>query len=374
MSSVDQAANPPGYEITPAALEPPILFVDHQTTGRSGHLGHAMFQRADGKLFAFYPNCSSDDPGRHGTSGHSAVGWMEYKISEDAGLTWGAPQVFDYSRCAIEKALGYAIFTEKAVVTDKGSVVLFHLLSDISEDALWEPYLVPTSTRSADGGNTWSEAVEIGAKRGRIYSATFADGVIYALKFDNDAEADFCGTTNEHRYVLYASYDDGLTFGPISVLPFDTQGRGYGTMCRRNDGSLIVYIYNKHAEDQLDYVISEDGGKSWSAPALANMARRIRNPQMVAFGGGFFMHGRSGSYGPPQTQGHFVLYHSRDGIEWDQGRYLAMRQHGQGAYSNSLVVRPVTDDGVERLRIQASHAYSADSTNVVAWWINKVAS
>src|SRR5690606_35864522 len=76
-----------GYSITPAPLEPPIMFVDHQPLGRSGHLGHAMFQRPDGALFAFFPNCSSDDPGRHGTSGHSAAGWMEYKRSDDAGMS-----------------------------------------------------------------------------------------------------------------------------------------------------------------------------------------------------------------------------------------------------------------------------------------------
>ena len=34
------------------------------------------------KILAFYPNCSLDE------KGHSAVGWMEYKRSEDYGETW----------------------------------------------------------------------------------------------------------------------------------------------------------------------------------------------------------------------------------------------------------------------------------------------
>lgn len=348
------------------------MFVDHRPLGRSGHLGHAMFQRPDGALFAFFPNCSSDDPGRHGTSGHSAAGWMEYKRSDDAGMSWGPAQPLDYSRRAIADRTGWAIFTEKAVVTDSGAVVLFHLLSDISEDALWEPYLVPTTTRSTDGGQSWSPPVEIGSARGRVYGAIYADGVIYALKFDNDAVDDFCGTTDAHVYRLYASRDDGVSFTLVSDLPFDTCGRGYGTMCRRSDGSIVVYVYNKHVEHELDYVVTSDGGKTWSKPARTHMALRIRNPQMVAFGSGYFMHGRSGSYGPPETKGHFVIYYSPDGVNWDGGRYLAMREHGQGAYSNSLVVRPTHSGGAPRLRIQASHAYSADSTNIVSWWVDTV--
>ena len=60
------------YELSPK--NPPndgILFVDNSLAGRSGHLGHAVVEYADGKVLAFYPNSSVDN------KGHSAVGWME---------------------------------------------------------------------------------------------------------------------------------------------------------------------------------------------------------------------------------------------------------------------------------------------------------
>jgi len=57
------------YDVIPK--NPPndgILFVDHSRTGRSGHLGHALVEYKDGKILAFYPNCSDNN------KGHSAVG------------------------------------------------------------------------------------------------------------------------------------------------------------------------------------------------------------------------------------------------------------------------------------------------------------
>ncbi|MDF2809765.1 MAG: repeat-like domain [Microvirga sp.] len=360
------------FVITPRPLAMPDLFVDHQKMGRSGHIGHAMFQRPDGEIFAFYASCTSDDPGRHGTKGHSATGWMELKRSKDAGQTWSEAVSLKYSKQAFDAKSGFSIFTEKAIVTDTGAIVLFHLLSDISRDALWEPYLVPTSTRSVDGGETWNEPIEVGPDRGRVYDTAYANGTIYALKFKNDAEDDFCGTTDEHVYTLYASRDDGAAFTPLADLPFETRGRGYGTLCLLADGRMIAYVYNKHDEEYLDYTISADGGLTWSAPKSSFFAKRIRNPQMIAYGGGYFLHGRSGSYGPVERKGNFVIYYSPNGIDWDEGTYLVMREHGQGAYSNSIVVRPLDPNGRERLYIHASHAYAADSTNIVSWWVDRV--
>ena len=81
------------YELSPK--NPPndgILFVDNSPAGRSAHFGHALVKYEDGNVLAFYPNCSDDN------KGHSAVGWMEYKRSEDGGETWGDPNVLAYSK------------------------------------------------------------------------------------------------------------------------------------------------------------------------------------------------------------------------------------------------------------------------------------
>jgi hypothetical protein len=89
---MDVNPNNANFNITPE--KPPndgILFVEHSQMGRSGNLGHALVEYEDGKLLAFYPNCSDDN------KGHSAVGWMEYKRSLDGGETWGDANVLAYS-------------------------------------------------------------------------------------------------------------------------------------------------------------------------------------------------------------------------------------------------------------------------------------
>jgi hypothetical protein len=352
------------FSVSPAAGTDPILFVDHQPAGRSGHLGHALFQNAKGEVFAFYPDCTGDDLG-----GHSAVGWMEYKVSGDGGESWAASRPLELSKRVFEAGEGRSVFSEKAVVTDSGAVVLFHLVCDISTDPVWQPYWVPLATRSGDGGHTWSAPQEVGEERGRIYDARFIDGVIYALKFSNDATVDYCGALPEHRYKLFVSVDDGLSFVERSILPFDTMGRCYGTLGVLPDGALIAYVYNAKDEFAEDYCISSDGGVTWSPPGVTRVSRRLRNPQMAELDGHYFLHGRSGSHGTEDEKGHFILYHSLDGLNWDDGTYLVRRTHGYGAYSNNtIVVDPVT--GRRRLRIHASHAYANNQTNIVAWWVD----
>ncbi len=53
-----------------------ILFVNHHEKRRSGHLGHALVEYADGCILAFYSNCAGSR-----NAGHSGFGWMEYKRS-----------------------------------------------------------------------------------------------------------------------------------------------------------------------------------------------------------------------------------------------------------------------------------------------------
>lgn len=357
------------YEVSPK--NPPnagILFVDHSRTGRSGHLGHALVEYGDGKILAFYPNCSDD------SGGHSAVGWMEYRRSEDGGETWGDPNVLAYSKHLLDAGLAggasakhFSAFAEKAVLTNEGEIVLFFLVCDISTDKVWSHFQKPTYIISADGGRTWGEPAELGEKRGRVYDARYYDGEILALHFANDNTINFLGSKKEHVYELYASGDGGRTFEKRSELPFDTAGRSYGTMGMLDSGSIVVYIYNRNAEHALDYVASADGGRTWSEVKTAQFRKKIRNPQLVSLNGCHFMHGRSGSFG--EEKGHMVLYSSRDGLAWDQGVYLRKRQAGLGAYSNSIVVGALNPHSSNRLLIQASHAYEKNKTNVLHWWL-----
>jgi len=349
------------FEIDPA--NPPndgVLFVDHSKTGRSGHLGHALVEYAPGRILAFYANCSDFK------DGHNGDGWMEYKRSENGGRTWGEPTVLEYSKEVYDKGLGRSVMCEKAVRTDDGAIVLFNLEC---EGKGWMPLAIPTCQRSADGGLTWEPTKPMGDEPGRIWDAILHDGCILALELCNDSKNHWYGNLPEHHYALYASEDRGRTFSLRSVLPLEIERRGYGTMAIMPDGSLIAYVYQIDDEKNLEYVISPDGGHTWGSVRAAFMARQIRNPQMAAFRGGYVLHGRSGSMGEEAIKGHFVLYTSHDGINWDAGRYLRMREEGVGAYSNNLLVTSANAGEPPRLLIQASHAYELSKTNVLHWWL-----
>ena len=351
-----------GYYITPSNLpNKGILFVDHAANNRSGHLGHALVQCENGDILAFYPNCSDDG------GGHSAVGWMEYKRSRDFGKTWEPSMIYTYSKQYFQLGINTSVMAEKAVVTNDGTIVIFHLLCDISENPLWEPYRVPTYSRSFDQGLTWSKAEEIDKDCGRIYDAVYYEKEIFVLKFCNDARINWTGCLPEHQYKIYVSNDSGASFHKRSVIPFSTYGRGYGTLCFLKNGDLIAYCYNSADEYHADYVISHDSGRTWEKPEKAYFAKKLRNPQMIAFGDVYLMHGRSGNTEP--DAGTFVLYYSENGIEWDDGRILAKCEAGYGAYSNSIII---DEPNRERVYIHSSHAYADNKTNILAWWVDKI--
>jgi len=335
-----------------------IKFVDHEKNNRGGHFGHAMVQCANGDVLCFYPNCNTDN------GGHSGRGWMEWCRSTDGGETFSTPEPFPYSKQLYDLNIGTTSINEKAVCTPNGTLLLFNLICDVSQSALWEPYWRPTYLRSTDNGHTWEPARIFCRWRGRIYDTQVIDGKIYVLMA--------CGwnePAKENKFRLYVSEDDGLRFTEYAVVPFKqgTETRYYGTMEQLPNGRLIVYTYNPDDEFNLDYVIAEPGLKGWSEVKQAHFAKRIRNPQLVAYQGGYFIFGRSGSFGSPSEMGNVICYASPDGIHWDEGRYIAMRTAGIGAYSNTL---RVIHGGRERILYQTSHAYRLNQTNILHFWLD----
>ena len=293
---------------------------------------------------------------------------MEFKRSEDGGKTWGPTELLPFSKELHEKREGQTAMAEKAVATDQGDIVLFYLICDVSKTPLWQPYWTPLYSTSPDGGRTWSDPKPVCASRGRIYDAVYQDKEVRALHFANDATKSWWGSTDEHVYELYVSVDGGMTFARRSILPFVTRDRGYGSLGRLHNGDLIALVYNRTNECDLDYTTSADGGETWSAVKTMHLARKIRNPQFIGFKNMFFLHGRSGAYG--EGSGHMILYTSADGLNWDDGVYLRMREAGTGAYSNSIVVGTKDPGTPNRLLIQASHAYEKSKTNILHWWLD----
>ncbi len=342
-----------------------ILFVDHEANGRTGHMGHALVEYAPGKILAFYPDCSAEDPR---WKGHSGFGWMAYKRSEDGGETWSSPMTEPYSKALFDKAIGRTMMCEKAVCTEDGKILLFYLTCDmVTNGHIWEPYYEPCYAQSVDGGETFTNMKLFVHEPGRVYDACCRDGKVYVLFFAN-AELPGIAHAKNYEYRLYVSEDRGETFTLRSVLPFQsTINCFYGSMTFGPDGRLIAYIYDDKDERNLKYVISQDEGKTWGYERRAFFEKKMRNPQIVCFEGRYFMHGRSGSYG--ENAGNFVLYSSEDGVNWDEGVYLRMATQGAGAYSNNLHVH--LPGGRSRLLIQASHAYRENRTNILHWWLEK---
>lgn len=345
------------------------VFVDHSKTGRGGHLGHAMVEYAPNCILCFYANCNDGcafGDEENDFTGHSARGWTEYKRSTDGGKTWSEGKVFEYSKNLYDTKAGVASFCEKAVLADDGAIVVFNLLSDIRRDCMWEPYLMPTAMRSTDGGESWEKPVTVCRKNARIFDVIKYNGKIYALAEELENKVFY--EAIPLGYFLYVSEDNGKSFSLLSKLPLTlAKDYLYGTMEILNDGGLIVYTYTPDKENYMRYVISYDGGKSWTDAKISRFEKQLRNPQMIKFKDTFFMFGRSGIYGADEEKGQNVLYCSEDGINWDNGRYICLKEVGftTAYYSNVIKIGTFGDEKDEKLLYQYSMAYHRSLTNVM---------
>ena len=350
------------------------LFVNHSAEGdRGGHFGHAMVEYEDGKILAFYPNCNDDN------KGHTGRGWMEYKRSEDYGETWSEPIKLQYSYDTYMNTKNTksqrSVMCEKAVLNEDGDIILFCCNCDVGTDpiadqvttlpepeALWEPYLPPTYLVSKDGGESWEGPYPVCDYNGRVYDAVVRNGIIMAL----------VDSWDDGKFALHSSNDGGKTFKKKGDIPYP-ENTIYGNLEFLKNGALIAYTYTQKDEQRLYYSISDNGGITWSAVKTAYFEKMLRNPQIVRFGDSYFAFGRSGHLndkGPGDEVGNFVMYCSKDGMNWDEGRYLKIQDAGTGAYSNTLVVGTFNDEVPDRLYVQASHAYKEHLTNIFYWWFD----
>ena len=318
----------------------PTIYVDNEARDRSGHMSHAMAEFRKGCFIDFNSNCSSV---RY--NGHMPYGWVEYRISADSGKTYSDFKTLDYSYKSFIDGI-HTISVEKAVACDDGTIVALCLRNDASTPDFCEPWATPTVIRSCDEGKTWSKPMVYSEFPGRTYDAAYHDGVIYVLHFCNP---NFIGKTEEHKYRIYKSEDNGETFSELCVVPIDAIGRGYGSMLFDDAGNLHVYAYNINDEIHMDHAISNDNGRSWTGTEPSYLKLGIRNPQTAILDGVFILHGRSAD-----THG-FVIYSSVDGSIWDEGYFIEHVNYKAGAYySNNLNLE---DENGKFLLIQYSSPY-----------------
>ena len=233
-------------------------------------------------------------------------------------------------------------------------------------------------------------------KRGRdlasLDESASVDDIAYTMNtsFVHDGEIFIVfrgGTSNMSPggpQTLWVSDDNGESFRQRSVLPFDAASY-YWAAGALDDGRIIVYTYDAHnkrddqtAEQNIPYVISRDGGRTWSDVQTSHFAKGIRNMQLSGkLGELYFMHGRSGSYprdlvGDDPGPDNFVLYSSPDGIHWDEGILLMSRLQTPGGgdcYSANEIIGKYDPATPERLLIHGDVSYSGAKTNMHQWWV-----
>jgi len=369
------------FEITPGPIpNDGILFVNHESEGRGGHLGHAMVEYEAGKILCFYANCSGDF-----NEGHNGVGWLCYKRSTDGGKTWCEDKPFPYSKALYDMNCGVTCLAEKAVLASDGAIVLFTLICcDRIAGDYWEPYWAGYM-KSYDGGVTWTtpkmlidersqnsrleQLYEVKSRLGRVYDAKVIGTDIYVLYCSSED-----ATQNRNHYFLYVSRDNGETYEKVSAIDVP-ENCFYGSLAVLPDGRLAAYIYSPEDEKSLLCSVSPDMGKSWDKIQKVKFSKMIRNPQIAKLKDTYFCFGRSGNNDPHEPRleeeyGNAVMYTSSDGIVWDEGQYLRMRTAQAGSYSNTLITGTLSPDHEERLLYQTSFAYSMHRTNILHWWID----
>lgn len=375
-----RAADEKPFHVYPADIpNTGDLFVDREKKNHSGHGNNSLAECRNGDVVAFY---SVTGTGADNWNGHGVAGWSEYRRSSDGGVTWSDPVVFDYSKRMWEggdvcSALVYS------VITSPNGTLIATVIRYANEK--WEKQRPPVYFLSHDHGKTWNGPLEFD-------ESAKVDDIAYTMdtSFVKDGEIFIVfrgGTSNMSPggpHTLWVSDDDGESFSQRSVLPFD-DANYYWAAAPLDKGEIIVYSYNAHhkredrtAEQNLPYVVSGDGGRTWSDVRTTHFAKGIRNMQLSGkLGDLYFMHGRSGSYPRDPASddpgpGNFVLYSSPDGIHWDEGVMLMSRLQTPGGgdcYSANAIIGKYDSEISERLLIHSDISYSGARTNMHQWWV-----
>jgi uncharacterized protein (TIGR02145 family) len=368
-----------GYKLNPS--EPPndgIMFVDHEATGRSGHVGNAITECKNGDILAFYVNGSGTIWG-----GHGAAGWTEYKRSTDGGKTWGEPVVFEYSKKTWEEneqitedvsfKSYFTAYVTSVITAPNGNLIAFmsRRLPVLPSEKQRKPvYLI-----SYDDGYTWSEP-RLVDEDASLEDVTLMHSDGGSFVYEGNIYAVFIGgglsDYKEGKYSFYISKDNGETFKKINddLFPGSTSGKHMSANVLIN-GKFIVYGFDPNNENLLPYVVSTDKGYTWSDVGYIYMEKRMRNAQVSEKTGDYyFMTGRSGNWGDDPRC--LVLYTSKDGINWDRGVFLNKVQQCIDSYTANEVIGKYDPSTPNRLLIQSSIAYSGYRNNIRHWWIENV--
>lgn len=205
-------------------LEEPTLYVDNKSRWRSGHMSHALAKLSEKSFIDFNSNCSAV---RH--AGHSAFGWIEYRLSTDSGKTYSDIFDLEYSKkCMLDGV--YCLSVEKAIACNDGTIVAFCLRNSVYGDSIGcMPWVATTYIRSFDG---------VYILHGR------AGGVKgFVLYTSTDAENFDEGTMLIDKKDAYCFYSNNLTLtdekGEFMLIQYSDT---YDESCRVNVWHQVLRI------------------------------------------------------------------------------------------------------------------------------------
>lgn len=366
------------YQIYPSDIpNTGLLLVDQAKDGRSGHGGITLTECTNGDILAFYSVTWAET-----WNGHSVAGWSQYKRSTDGGLTWSEPIVFEPSKQMWDGKEVFSGLVFSVLTAPDGTLVATVVRY---ANAWWEKQLAPVYYLSDDNGQTWhgQYAFDEAATVDDI-SMTMSTHFLHNDKIFIVFRGGTSNMSPGGAHSLWVSEDNGKSFTKRSTLPFEDADY-YWAAAALDNGEIIVYTYNAHhlrdktkAEQNIPFVISTDEGYTWSQVKTTWFAKGIRNMQMSGkLGDYYFMHGRSGSYkrdlsaGDPGP-GSFVLYCSKDGINWDSGTVLMLRENTPGGgdcYSSNEIIGKFDNNLPKRLMILSDISYNGARTNMHYWWV-----
>ena len=199
--------------------------VEDNVAGSVGHVGHGLATFGKGKIIDFYANYAFERCG-----GHSAFGWMEYRISTDAGKTFSLISHVDYPDRHIDEHM-------LVEMKDGQLMMLVRAKHGIGQSF------------SGDGGETWAPATDsgLGGPCSRFHIRRLKNGKWLLINHYNFKRRD--------HLTAMLSDDDGLTWKGFLVLD-ERSDVSYPDAVETEDGTIYV-IYDRERYDAREILMAK---------------------------------------------------------------------------------------------------------------------
>lgn len=196
----------------------------------------------------------------YGGGADDAAAEIAARVSEDGGLTWGAPFVVQHNDGA------FNVMSASLVRGGNRDLLLFFLRKNADDD------LKAVVRRSPDEGETWSAETVVTREPGyhvmnnarvvRLRSGRLLAPVASSLD---------CSGREHYRSVCYLSGDDGFTWRRgAGEVDLERRGAMEPGLVELKDGRVLMIIRTQLSAIHRSY--SSDGGDTWSAPEPSGVA------------------------------------------------------------------------------------------------------